>query len=168
MIRIFTLLWYICQGGRTATPYDGLDARSILALPVGSVAEPAGCHLYLWTTDAHFEVATRCVRRWGFRLVSSIVWCKVTRAGAPHMGGGHYLRHAHELCLFGVSGRALGRVRNIPSVFFEAPRQAHSAKPETLQDIAERLSPGPRIELFSRRRREGWAGWGLEYPRDAA
>jgi N6-adenosine-specific RNA methylase IME4 len=41
---------------------------------------------------------------------------------------------------------------------------AHSAKPEALQDLAERLSPGPRLELFARRRRAGWTCWGDQLP----
>jgi len=63
----------------------------------------------------------------------------------------------------GVRGRVTGRVRDVPTVLL-APRGRHSAKPEELQARAERLSPGPRIELFARRARERWVCWGNQCP----
>ncbi|TAL44039.1 MAG: hypothetical protein EPN91_05165, partial [Salinibacterium sp.] len=79
------------------------------------------------------------------------------------IGGGHYVRSAHELCLFAVRGGLTGLVRDVPSVLF-VPRTEHSAKPEELQNLAERLSPGPRIEIFARRQRREWLCWGNECP----
>jgi N6-adenosine-specific RNA methylase IME4 len=32
----------------------------------------------------------------------------------------------------------------------------HSAKPEAFIDMVEQVSPGPYVELFSRRQRFGW------------
>jgi N6-adenosine-specific RNA methylase IME4 len=46
--------------------------------------------------------------------------------------------------------------------WYEAPRRAHSEKPELFQDMIEQMSPGPRIELFARRLRSGWTVWGNE------
>jgi N6-adenosine-specific RNA methylase IME4 len=44
------------------------------------------------------------------------------------------------------------------------PRGRHSEKPADFFALAERLSPGPRLELFARQARPGWDGWGDEYP----
>jgi N6-adenosine-specific RNA methylase IME4 len=44
------------------------------------------------------------------------------------------------------------------------PRGRHSKKPADFFALAERLSPGPRLELFARQARPGWDGWGDEYP----
>lgn len=38
----------------------------------------------------------------------------------------------------------------------------HSAKPEGAMDLIEQASPGPYVELFSRRHRLGWDVWGNE------
>lgn len=46
--------------------------------------------------------------------------------------------------------------------WYEAPRGEHSAKPELFLDLAERMSPEPRVELFARRDRLGWETWGDE------
>ena len=78
------------------------------------------------------------------------------------IGGGHYLRGAQELCLFAARDQT-GLVRDVPNVIF-APRTKHSAKPDELLEIAERLSPGPRLEMFARRARPGWVAWGNQAP----
>ena len=47
-----------------------------------------------------------------------------------------------------------------------APLQEHSVKPAEQYAIIERLSPGPYLELFARRRRPGWDAWGHEVASD--
>ncbi len=42
------------------------------------------------------------------------------------------------------------------------PRGEHSAKPEAFYDLVEQVSPGPFVEMFSRRARLGWDTWGNE------
>lgn len=79
----------------------------------------------------------------------------------PIIGLGNYFRHAHEIILFGTRGKAKTLDHSLPSVFW-APRREHSQKPDKLQDLAERLSPGPYLELFARRPRANWAHWGLD------
>lgn len=47
-----------------------------------------------------------------------------------------------------------------PSVI-NAVRREHSRKPDEAYELIERMYPElPRIELFARGRREGWAAWG--------
>ena len=93
--------------------------------------------------------------------------------GQLRIVGGHYVRGAHELCLFGTRGLT-GLERDVPSVILaphpkdERGRIVHSAKPDHLYRIAERISPGPRIELFARRRRAGWEAWGNQAPETPA
>jgi N6-adenosine-specific RNA methylase IME4 len=44
-----------------------------------------------------------------------------------------------------------------------ASKQAHSAKPEQVQASIEALYPSlAKVELFARRRRDGWDAWGDE------
>lgn len=47
--------------------------------------------------------------------------------------------------------------------WYEAPRGQHSAKPALFADLIERMSPGPRLELFAREQRLGWDSWGYGY-----
>lgn len=180
---------YEDQAGRMRLGYPTMTDDEIVALPVATLAADRA-HLYLWTTDAHLEVALRCIPAWGFVFKRTLVWVK-TRAkqrilaaldaieldekdratqlvhGALKLqiGGGHYVRGAHELCLFATRDLT-GLVRDVPSVIL-APRTKHSEKPDELLELAERLSPGPRIELFARRRRAGWEAWGNQAPEAA-
>jgi N6-adenosine-specific RNA methylase IME4 len=155
-----------------------MSAEEILAMPVGSISSDRS-HLYLWTTASHRELAQECVRRWGFEYKHDFVWVKTaekprkrppfwpdwlwTLKVAPKIGGGHWGRHAHESCLFAVrNGAPRNRgAGNIPT-WFAAPPARHSEKPATIYSIAERMSPGPRIDIFARTRREGWAVFGNE------
>jgi len=43
-----------------------------------------------------------------------------------------------------------------------APVGAHSEKPSEVYSRIERLYPGPYLELFARKPRDGWTTWGNE------
>lgn len=140
--------------------YPTMPTRQIIRLPVEDWVAP-DAHLYCWTTDAHLRDAFDVVAAWGFEYKMTLVWVKVGEAGKLQIGLGNYFRHAHELCLFGTRGKAPALVHDLPSVFW-APRGRHSAKPQILQDWAEKLSPGPYLEVFARSQRPSWAVWGNE------
>lgn len=90
-------------------------------------------------------------------------------AASAYFGPGNYTGQNVEDVWVGVRGDtpwpSLRARRDVRSVVF-APRGKHSAKPEAVQDRIEALWPEatPRLELFARRRREGWAAWGNEAP----
>lgn len=54
----------------------------------------------------------------------------------------------------------------LEGTWYEAPRRAHSEKPELFMDLIEQMSYSPRIELFARRARLGWHAWGNEVSSD--
>lgn len=141
-----------------------IEALGELVLPV--LAEDA--HLYLWCTNGFVEEAHRVVRAWGFRTDNKqiLTWVKMTKDGSRvRIGMGRRFRNATEQCIFAVRGNLSVLRRDVANVFF-APRALHSAKPQEFYDIVASMSPGPRLELFSRTVREGFVGWGHEYPGD--
>lgn len=122
-------------------------------------------HLYLWVTNSFLVDGLRVVDALGFRYVTNIAWVK------PQIGIGQYFRGQHELCLFAVRGSGLAvrsEARNIPSVLAadyrrdERGRRVHSGKPEAFYELVERRTAGPKLELFARRRRDGWTNDGVE------
>lgn len=83
---------------------------------------------------------------------------------------GFYFRNVTELLLFGTRGRnarTLSAGRRQVNLIATRKRE-HSRKPDEIYPIIEACSPGPRLELFARGSRDGWAVWGNEANDDYA
>jgi N6-adenosine-specific RNA methylase IME4 len=149
-------LGVVNDGRRTPLKYDAMSVKEIATLPVRDLADPSGCHLYLWTTNRYLPDAFGVVKAWGFRYSQLLVWAKTPMGCGP---GGTFAQNA-EYILFARRG-SLRHKRRLDSVWFNWPRTAkHSKKPEHFLDMVETVSPGPYLELFSRRHRLGWSVWG--------
>ncbi len=143
--------------------YRTMSLARIKALPVGSLAA-RDAHLWLWTTNALLPTAYEVAEAWGFTVRSPLTWVKF-RLG---LGGRYQLRNATEQLLFCTRGRAPLGSRSQPT-WFNAPVTEHSRKPAEQFAIIERVSSGPYLELFARRRPESnqpWAVWGDQVASD--
>lgn len=127
--------------------------RVMMQAPVWRPARNA--HLWMWATANFLEDAMWLIKALGFRYVTGGVWVK------PSIGIGQYLRLRQEHLLLGVRGRQHTKDHGVDSVI-EAPRGRHSEKPEEAYCRIERVSPGPRLEMFARETRPGWDVWGNE------
>jgi N6-adenosine-specific RNA methylase IME4 len=147
-----------------ADNYPTMTPAEIRHLPVAEYAA-TNAHLYLWVTNLKLDEADAfgIVRAWGFRFVTMLTWHKL---GSPGMGW--YFRGDTEHVLFGVRGKAPIDPAIRVSNHFAASRTGHSVKPDRFYEMVERVSPGPYLELFARRRRYGWDVWGNEAPEFAA
>jgi len=148
--------------------YPTMTLEEIEALPVERACDDR-CHLYLWVPNALLPEGLEVLRAWGFAYKTNIVWYKTRRDGGPDgRGVGFYFRNVTELILFGIRGkdnRTLAPGRRQVNLIAERKRE-HSRKPDSLYDIVEACSPGPRLELFARDRRDGWVAWGNEVVED--
>ena len=144
------------QGTRAATGnhYPGLSVADIAALPIRDLGAPDG-HLHLWTTNAFLFDARQIMEAWGYEYKSCFVWVK------PSMGIGNYWRVSHEFLLLGIRGKAPFADPGMKS-WGEFARGEHSAKPEQIRTMIERVSPALRLELFARRTVGTWDSWGNE------
>ena len=143
--------------------YRTMSLARIKALPVGTLAA-RDAHLWLWTTNALLPKAYEVAEAWGFTVRSPLTWVKF-RLG---LGGRYQLRNATEQLLFCTRGKAPLGSRSQPT-WFNAPVTEHSRKPAEQFAIIERVSPGPYLELFARRRPESnqpWAVWGDQVDSD--
>ena len=94
-------------------------------------------------------------------------WINARTGGLCRSGLGQYARGSHEILLFGSKGKAhMPPTDARPKSVQFAPITKHSAKPELFYDIIEACSPGPRLEMFARRQRPGWAVFGNEVDDD--
>ena len=143
--------------------YRTMSLARIKALPVGQLAA-RDAHVWLWTTNALLPTAYEVAEAWGFTVRSPLTWVKF-RLG---LGGRYQLRNATEQLLFCTRGKAPLGSRSQPT-WFNAPVTEHSRKPAEQFAIIERVSPGPYLELFARRRPESnqpWAVWGDQVESD--
>ena len=143
----------------------------ILTCPMYNPADR--CHLWFWVTNTYLEAGLRIIDVLGFRYITNTVWVKTAKQMAMDrlalnfeqvkIGLGQYQRNAHELLLLAVRGRAMvpPPEDRLPSVVF-APPGEHSEKPPVFHERIERVSPGPRLEMFARRQSQGWDCWGDE------
>lgn len=105
----------------------------------------------------------QCHRFWQTWRTSNIVWHKLRKdGGSDGRGVGFYFRNVTELVLFGTRGknaRTLQPGRRQVN-YIGTRKREHSRKPDEIYDIIEACSDGPRLELFARGTRKGWAVWG--------
>jgi N6-adenosine-specific RNA methylase IME4 len=150
--------------------YDLMKTAEIKALPISRLADPEGCHLYLWTTNKFLPDALEVVKAWGFEYITTITWTK------DRMGLGQYFRGMSEHCIFASTKKRLpykkelqmdGSVKRCQGVtaFYEAKTE-HSKKPIKMIEMIEKVSYFPAIELFARDSRAGWDNWGAEAPEE--
>ena len=141
--------------------YPVMTLERIKQMPVAELAED-NAHLWLWVTNATLRHGYDVAEAWGFTVRSPLSWIKF------RLGLGPYLRNTTEHLLFATKGRAPVKFKAQPT-WFNAPVQDHSHKPEEQYPLIERISDGPYLELFARRRPPSdadWSVWGNEIDSD--
>lgn len=150
--------WNINQRGHSSrsaeSHYKLMPLERIKAMPVEDLAEE-NAHLYLWIPVGLMQEGLDVIKAWGFTYRTAMFWIK------PRLSLGNYIRTASEVCLFATRGKAPVRFKGQPNWMF-CPQQEHSHKPEEMYSVIERLSYGPYLELFARRRHKhpDWDIWG--------
>jgi N6-adenosine-specific RNA methylase IME4 len=152
--------WPCDQGGGygAINHYRLMPLERIKAMPVKDLAED-NAHCYLWLTNSTIRAGYEIMEAWGFTPRSLCCWLK------PRLGLGNYFRLCTEHVLFGTRGKAPVKFNAQPNWLFAA-KQEHSHKPEEQYAVIERMSDGPYLELFARRRQPGWDVWGDEIDSD--
>jgi|ETNvirenome_6_85_1030632.scaffolds.fasta_scaffold18740_3 N6-adenosine-specific RNA methylase IME4 len=135
--------------------YPTMTLEDICALPVPNIV-PDDAVLFMWATSPMLAVSFDVLSAWGFTYRTCMVWVK------NMWGMGSYARQQHEILLIAKRGALpTPEPSNRPSSVVEAPRLEHSAKPEVFYELIEQMYPGvPKVELFARQQRDGWAVFG--------
>lgn len=135
--------------------YPTMTLDEIKAMPIADCALPE-CHLWLWTTNQFLRDGFDVMDAWGFKYLAPIHWIK------PN-GIGNYFVHVTQTILFGYREKCQFPYHRYAfnTVKANQPKR-HSEKPDECYQLIESISPGPRLELFSRTPREGWTSWGNE------
>lgn len=133
--------------------YPTMSVDEICALSPPS-AEQA--HLWLWCLNQHTDWGHKVAIAWGFQVLQMITWCK------PGLGTGRFQCNTEQVLICRKGPRQGNPFGMTGGTWFNWPRGRHSEKPDVFYDLVERVSPAPRLEMFARTRRLGWAAWGNE------
>lgn len=135
--------------------YPTMTLEEICALPVSDLATEDAM-LYLWATAPKLAECFKVIESWGFEYRTNLVWDKEL------IGMGYHARNQHEILLVAKRGNIPPPSAGTqPSSVHREKRGEHSAKPTFYYEMIEAAYPQlPKIELFSRAPREGWAAWG--------
>ena len=139
--------------------YPTMSLEEIQALgPKIRAIAASNCVLYLWVPAPKVYEACSILDAWDFSYRTTGVWVK------DRLGLGYWFRQRHELLFVAVRGHPIPPADNErPDSIIAAPRGEHSAKPVQMADTLDVIFPGvPKVELFARQARPGWAAWGNE------
>jgi len=140
--------------GNVERHYSDMTIEDIKNLPVKNLAATNSV-LFIWVTSPKLNQVWEIIESWGFEYKTSFIWDKVKH------NYGYYNSVRHELLL--VCGRGNSTPDNTKlydSVQTIERSDVHSQKPEEFYRIIEDLYHGKKIELFSRKERDGWSSWG--------
>lgn len=138
-------------------PYSSMTIEQIKALPLKKMAAE-NCELYLWTTQKYLPISFDVINFWGFKYCQTLTWCKAPMGTGQ---GGVYCP-TNEFLILARRGK-MPKVTRIDSTWWQIKREKrHSKKPDYFQDMIEKVTDSPRLEMFARRQRNGWDVFGDE------
>jgi N6-adenosine-specific RNA methylase IME4 len=150
-----------------------LDRIIAFAPLIGHLAAP-NCALFLWIVWAQLAATLEVIEACGFEYKTcGFVWVKTTKNASGielddlddyedlRRGTAYHTRPGTEVCLLATRGKLLRLSKDVRQVIL-APLGEHSEKPDEVYRRIERLYPGPYLELFARKPRDGWTTWGNE------
>lgn len=152
-------VWSKKGEGRSANKhYKTMSKEEIQNLDIQSICED-DCILALWVTYPCLLEGIELIEKWGFKYKTCLFsWIKMNKnKPTPFIGMGYYTRANNEICLLATRGKPLKRVsRSVQQVVLEKVR-SHSEKPDCVRErIVELFGDIPRIELFARKKVDGW------------
>ena len=146
------------ETGGALSHYPTLKLKELKKINVHTICKE-DCLLFMWATSPHLDQAIDLLKSWGFNWATiGFVWDK------KKVNPGFYTMSQCEICLIGKKGKIPKPrgARNIRQLL-RIDRTKHSEKPNEVRYRIDRMFPTQdKIELFARKRFDGWDSWGNE------
>lgn len=141
--------------GGAVDHYNTMTMEELKNMPVASLSEDNAV-LFLWGTAPLLPEALELIEAWGFKYKTNIVWDKVKGSL------GNYTSVKHEHLFIATRGSGVpDNTTRVDSVQTIERTSRHSEKPEEFRNIIETLySYGNKLELFARKKVDGWEVYG--------
>ena len=154
-----------CHSGKRGAchKYDLMSDQEIYSMDIDLISAD-DCILFMWATFPKIQEALNAIHDWGFAYKTiAFNWVKTNKkSGSIFMGMGMWTRSNSEVCLLATKGKPKRISASVQSVIL-APMLGHSKKPDEIRDhIVDLCGDLPRIELFARKKTDGWDAWGNE------
>lgn len=134
--------------------YPTMSIEEITDFDINQFADD-NCHIYLWSTHKFLPIAFLILDSWGFRYQCLLTWVK--NVGMTPFSWMYSTEHV----LFGRKG-SLDLLKLGVRLDFPGKVREHSRKPDEFYDVVRTVSSEPRIDIFSREKREGFDQYGNE------
>lgn len=134
--------------------YPTMTIDEICSLDIASLSA-SNCALFIWTTHTFLKETFQVIESWGFKYHACITWDK--KGGWTLCG----IHRRTEFCLYAYKGKMnIEQKGNAIETIFQEAKGKHSQKPIWMRSEIERKIKGKKIELFARKKIEGWDVWG--------
>lgn len=136
-------------------PYKVMADVEIEKFPIDEFADNC-CDLFLWTTHSKLPFTLKLIEKWGFKYHCLITWDKTNGIGI------NGFQRRTEMVVYAYRGK-MGVIRTkghyIPTLITEK-LTTHSTKPNLFYIILKERTLKPRLDIFARRRHDGFDAWG--------
>jgi len=159
--------WQLASSNPTrgvAIGYSQLSDVDIEGMDIPQIQKENGL-IFIWVINAKYKSTLDLMKKWGYSMVDTIDWVKITVNRRLAKGHGFYLQHAKESCVVGKKGNPKWNSDIKLSDVIYSRRRGQSQKPEELYELIEQGIPnGKFIEIFGRKNnlRNFWVTIGNE------
>ena len=147
-----------------SSQYKLTKTNDMAKLPIKDITDK-DAFLFMWCTDSHLKQGIELMEAWGFRYSTiAFIWVKQYASGSLCSNVGRWTMKNCEIVLLGLKGTPLKykKAKNIKQLVM-AERTGHSVKPDEVRNrISQLCGDLPRIELFARKKTDGWDVFGNE------
>lgn len=136
--------------------YPTMSIEELERIDIGKMSHENSI-LFCWVTNPLLKEGIELITKWGFTYKTNLCWIK-----SKHTAG-FYVYGQHELLLIGIKGSGMTPHGEKFVSVIHGDNSIHSKKPEIAYEIIEKMYPNMNyLELFARKKREGWDAWGNE------